>query len=431
MYWMTSIYANMSYSILYVGCAMGSLSQFLSTGILSDLLGKEQTTLCCPKAYSKDFSDTAIYQDPHAINIFLQIKNRLSKTKTIRVLYYDGFEPVCYPDRNKDQGDGPAGLDPDILRMFAEIAGCKLVWTRALKYDGISNFKTKEQDIAIGGIANTTERLEKISTKNNPIEWTMPYYYVKRSFLIRKDGVQQNWLKENNDPGKDIDPSSVMWTTLPIPKEPLHSNLSLIEDRLAAPTILRIMFATFNSTGWKDALTIQEKVMGKRAWGKIDSFFTLMPGFNNEDFELQLLKENKIMTKDDFISRVKPFIMDGTDVKESGTRINEMFTPRLQNKGSSLKSGFFRECKSIKVVGIMRGNDVCKSLAAKLNKETKSDDYTYRTWDYLKKTELSSDGEVFAFPVSIESNICAALSSFIGYLITCGELDKMMAHYKM
>ncbi|KAI9004006.1 hypothetical protein DFJ74DRAFT_713519 [Hyaloraphidium curvatum] len=95
----------------------------------------------------------------------------------LTVASYHSFRPVAYraPDGQ------PAGRDLDFLSRFASRHGLELrvVWR---PFDGIWTLPGREEcDVACGGIAPLPSRRAEASG----VEWTRPYFKVKRALVIR------------------------------------------------------------------------------------------------------------------------------------------------------------------------------------------------------------------------------------------------------
>ncbi len=78
-----------------------------------------------------------------------------------------------------------------------------------------------------------------------------------------------------------------------------------------------------------------------------------------------------------------------------------------------------------KIMGLMRGDFVARS-----NVKEHPNDLAYFRWN-MDETLLPTDGEIFAFPAKLGSNIAPSISSFITYLIYEGKLKKLLLKYNL
>jgi len=95
---------------------------------------------------------------------------------TLTVSCYPNFFPVCYIENNQLEG-----LDIDIIKEFAK--RCKLKIKFIIKpnffdiwFDPVRNIS----DVAVGGIGMSDKR------SRADTEWTIPYFYVKRTLIYNK-----------------------------------------------------------------------------------------------------------------------------------------------------------------------------------------------------------------------------------------------------
>ena len=169
----------------------------------------------------------------------------------LTVMTYPHFYPVAFW-----KGEGKekelAGLDVDVMRAFAEKCGLKVKFVTTDKFDGIWDAPSKGlADVSIGGIGNT------IGRGDGHTEWTMPYFYVHRSVVYRKDD--------------------------PIELFPYN--------------VKRTIYGTKGSTGWWDAKLRMDGAMNDK-----DSF---MQEGSSEDEDLNDLLSGKVqgLMRGDMVSR--------------------------------------------------------------------------------------------------------------------------------
>lgn len=117
------------------------------------------------------------------------IKNRSIKTIVPGVLTistYDKFPPLAYQDTTADGKLVWAGLDVDLMRAFAKFIGYKVKFVKETVFKGIwDKPKNGQSDLAISGIANSFEE-NGIMRGGPETEWTLPYFYVNRSVILKK-----------------------------------------------------------------------------------------------------------------------------------------------------------------------------------------------------------------------------------------------------
>lgn len=143
------------------------------------------------------------------------IKNRHFETLedgVLTVSVYANFYPIAFK-----VGSEFHGLDVEIMKLFAKVAGLKITFIEEEHFDKIW-FKPEKfkSDVAIGGIGMTPNRMSKHT------EWSLPYFHVTRTLVYNK--------------------------LSPIKKFP---------DDISGPVL-----GTFNSTGWMDA-ELRLKSVGK------------------------------------------------------------------------------------------------------------------------------------------------------------------------
>lgn len=121
-----------------------------------------------------------------ALDIGHIIGHRSLNTVTDGVLTVAAYKHF-FPISSQSKSGRFSGIDVDIVRLFAKTAGLKLKLVPIDKFDKIWDLPRKRKvDTAIGGIANLESRTAKGT------EWTIPYYYVKRSLLFNvKDPVDR------------------------------------------------------------------------------------------------------------------------------------------------------------------------------------------------------------------------------------------------
>jgi ABC-type amino acid transport substrate-binding protein len=96
----------------------------------------------------------------------------------LTIATFDKFYPIAFYEKKDKTLDG---LEVRLMRAYAAAVGLTPRFVRISTWDGIwDKPRLKEADVAIGGIANTYNRVHKDT------EWTMPYYYVNRSVIYLK-----------------------------------------------------------------------------------------------------------------------------------------------------------------------------------------------------------------------------------------------------
>jgi ABC-type amino acid transport substrate-binding protein len=104
------------------------------------------------------------------------------KEGVLTVSAYSNFYPICYK-----VGEQLKGLDFDLMKEFGRMTGLKVIFNEKKKFDGIWLDPVKDKsDIAIGGIGMSKAR----TTKDT--EWTIPYFYVTRTFIYNKNNPIKN-----------------------------------------------------------------------------------------------------------------------------------------------------------------------------------------------------------------------------------------------
>lgn len=109
----------------------------------------------------------------------------------LTVSAYANFYPVCY-----EKNGVLKGLDVEIMKEFAKLCKLKVKFIIKEKFDGIWLDPVKKpylSDVAIGGIGITARRTR------TDTEWTIPYFYVNRTFIFNKNNPVRS-LKEINGP---------------------------------------------------------------------------------------------------------------------------------------------------------------------------------------------------------------------------------------
>jgi hypothetical protein len=110
-------------------------------------------------------------------NIVRKRQLNLLENGKLKVAAYTQFFPVCYLENNQLKG-----LDVDIITKFAETAGLIVEFIYINKWEKLWFYpKDKDADVSIGGIGITKERI------HDETEWTIPYFYVRRSVVYRRD----------------------------------------------------------------------------------------------------------------------------------------------------------------------------------------------------------------------------------------------------
>lgn len=98
---------------------------------------------------------------------------------TITACTYDGFAP--FSELNAE-GEW-TGWDPAFLRPFAAQNGLTLTPVKDLQFNGIWQSPGKNRcDLAAAGITNLAAR----RAQSPGVTWSATYYYVLRSFIVRK-----------------------------------------------------------------------------------------------------------------------------------------------------------------------------------------------------------------------------------------------------
>jgi ABC-type amino acid transport substrate-binding protein len=112
------------------------------------------------------------------------------KPNTLTVAAYPHFYPICY----YNSAGNLAGLDVDIMKKFAKEAKLNIVFKEFNSFKGIWNKPAIDKaDISIGGIANSKGRT-RVAT-----EWSIPYFYVKRSILFKKSNPIRSFPDDVNE----------------------------------------------------------------------------------------------------------------------------------------------------------------------------------------------------------------------------------------
>ena len=95
---------------------------------------------------------------------------------TLTVAAFDKFYPLAFWKNGKADG-----VEIRLMTEYAAVCGLKIKFIRVHDFTDIWDKPLKgEADISIGGIANARGRTHPGT------EWTIPYYYVKRSIIVRK-----------------------------------------------------------------------------------------------------------------------------------------------------------------------------------------------------------------------------------------------------
>lgn len=98
------------------------------------------------------------------------------KKGVLTVAAFDKFHPVSFYQDGKFDG-----IEVTIMEEYAKAVGLQVKFVRVAIWDGIwDKPRLKEADVSIGGISNSFGRTHKDT------EWSMPYYYVKRSVITLK-----------------------------------------------------------------------------------------------------------------------------------------------------------------------------------------------------------------------------------------------------
>ena len=144
------------------------------------------------KSHSKSPRKKSISKSPSnkKISIDYILKHRDLKTiknNYLTVAAYPNFFPVCFLN-SKGKLDG---LDVKLMQEFAKSVGLKLKFKIVHSFDKIWDLpRDNESDVSIGGIANS------IGRGGVKTEWTIPYFYVLRSALSRKDDPINNFPQD-------------------------------------------------------------------------------------------------------------------------------------------------------------------------------------------------------------------------------------------
>lgn len=98
------------------------------------------------------------------------------KEGVLTVAAFDKFHPVSFYQDGKLEG-----IEVKIMEEYAQAAGLKVHFLRVGTWEGLwDKPRLREADVAIGGISNSLGRTHKDT------EWSMPYYYVRRSLIRLK-----------------------------------------------------------------------------------------------------------------------------------------------------------------------------------------------------------------------------------------------------
>ena len=119
-------------------------------------------------------------QENKHLSLKFMIAHRAVKTVkpgVLTVAAYPNFRPVSY-----EEGGVFHGLDVDVMKALAKQLGLNVEFVRVSEFDGIWELPAQNKaDVAIGGIANLASRTGKET------EWSIPYFYVDRSIMFRRD----------------------------------------------------------------------------------------------------------------------------------------------------------------------------------------------------------------------------------------------------
>jgi len=98
------------------------------------------------------------------------------KDNILTVSAYDNFYPISF-----FKNGAMDGVEVRLMRLYAEACGVDVHFDRVKKWDGIwEKPRLGESDVSIGGIG-------VLDLRTHPeTEWTMPYYYVNRSYIVMK-----------------------------------------------------------------------------------------------------------------------------------------------------------------------------------------------------------------------------------------------------
>jgi hypothetical protein len=116
------------------------------------------------------------------------IKNREIKTVepgVLTVSAYAGFYPLAYKEADTRGNLIWKGFDVDFIRKFGELIGYKVKFVEVATFKNIWDLPRQGiSDLAIGGIANSIG--PQGPRGGEETEWTLPYFYVNRSVIIKK-----------------------------------------------------------------------------------------------------------------------------------------------------------------------------------------------------------------------------------------------------
>jgi len=94
----------------------------------------------------------------------------------LTVAAFDKFHPISFYENGKLEG-----IEVKLMEEYAKAVGLTLKLVRVGTWDKLwDKPRLKQADVSIGGIANSLGREHKDT------EWSMPYYYVRRSVITLK-----------------------------------------------------------------------------------------------------------------------------------------------------------------------------------------------------------------------------------------------------
>ena len=107
------------------------------------------------------------------------------KEGVLTVAAFDKFHPISFYENGKLEG-----IEVKLMEEYAKAVGLTAKFVRVGTWDKLwDKPRLKEADVSIGGIANSLGREHKDT------EWTMPYYYVRRSIMTLKKPLKDQKFK--------------------------------------------------------------------------------------------------------------------------------------------------------------------------------------------------------------------------------------------
>jgi len=211
---------------------------------------KDELCRSLKKDCSGDFSKESFYnqlENPEKVlnEIFKRSTLHTITPGILTVSAYANFYPVCYK-----KGNALKGIDVDIMKEFAKKLKLKIRFIEKPNFNDIWLDPIKGvSDVAIGGIGITKSRTHQLT------EWTIPYFYVKRTLIYNKKDPVLNFPRD----------------------------------------VSKTVLGTVGSTGWLDAVERMQKA-GKR--------HLLEPGTTDEeDIKMLLRGEVQGLVRGSFVGK--------------------------------------------------------------------------------------------------------------------------------